>query len=53
MSGSHLEDLTVALRIQASKGALLEAIELSKKADFEANWKEIKDELAPLKLRNF
>ena len=38
MSGSHLEDLTVDLR---------EAIELSKKEDFEANWKEIKDELTP------
>lgn len=38
MSGSHLKDLTVALR---------EAIELSKKGDFEAKWEEIKDELTP------
>jgi len=51
MSGSHLKDLTVALRIQASKGALLEAIELSKKEDFEANWKEIKDELTPSEIK--
>ena len=51
MSGSHLKDLTVALRTQASKGALLEAIELSKKEDFEANWKEIKDELAPSEIK--